>query len=195
MKSHYRSTLADFDTITTGIVATDLITKLYQARKIGGQPFWVPAGGALALDDATSVPEFQDDIIMRGGLLNFTVANHLDTADTDITVKVWLFRSDETPDYPATSVTQPRDWDPTCYPDSHRRLGKMLLSRTALLKTGDSLKVQWRMRIEKIDQQDYMNNNKEYYWMVGITTNGTVNDGVNIITSFNLSFSGDVRDI
>ena len=199
MKAHYRSTLASEYNMTLPGTSVDASTTVFRARFMNSQPFWSAPGGAQSLDESTGVPTFQDDIILRGGMLNLTVNNFLDDTTADVRVKVYLFKSDETPIYAfaPTVTTQPREWDPSMFPDSHRRLGRILMSRQALLKPGDSLNTSFRMRVEKIDQQDYLNNNRELWWMVVACTNnaGGGTDTIKIIPSFNLSFSGDVVDV
>ena len=202
MKSHYRSVLALSDPFTT-VAGTISSQVFYYPTMEFGARFWTPAGGAIPIDTAVTVPNFQDDIILRGGMLSMNVCNTgvggIESGDINVTV--YLIISDELPSIGAlippdgstgSTATFSRDWDITCVPDSKRVFAKRtLLMRNALLKPLDSVKVMHRLRVQKIDQQDYLNDNNKMYWVVKVSSNHGNTDGYRVTASYNLSFSGD----
>ena len=202
MKSHYRSILA-LSTPFTSVAGTISSQVFYYPTMEFGARFWTPAGGAQPIDTAVLVPNFQDDIILRGGMLSFNVCNTgvggIESGDLNVTV--WLMISDETPAIGAlippdgsigSTATFSRDWDISIVPDGRRLFAKRtLLMRTVLLKPLDSVNVKYRLRVQKIDQQDYLNDNNKMYWVVKVSSNHGNADGYRVTASYNLSFSGD----
>lgn len=200
MKTHYRSIAAQSDLFTTTGNPEESKVFYYPAIELNGARFWAAAGGAQPVDTAVGVPDFQDDIILRGGMVNLTIGNNAGLGEEDIKVKVYLIISDETPSTGAlippngsggVDATFSREWDPSLVPDAQRVFGKTIFWRSALIKSGDSLNVSHRLRVQKIDQQDYLNDNKKMFWVVCATQNVSANNQFTVTASFNLSFSGD----
>ena len=164
MKTHYRSYLAQSDDFTTSGLSTQCRVFYYPTIEFGAR-FWTPAGGAVGVDTAVAVPTFQDDIILRGGVISLCIGNSNQASIADIRVRIWLIVSDETPGIGATvppnglggaSTNFSRDWDPTVVADSRREFAKrILLQREALVQNGETLVVKYRLRTQKIDQEDY----------------------------------------
>jgi len=199
-KTHYRSTAAQGDNFTTGSSSTTGIAFYYPTIELNGARFWTVAGGATAVDTAVPVPLFQDDIILRGGMINLSIGSN-PANNNDLKVKVYLIISDETPGIGAltppngtggVSGNFPREWDPSLVPDSHNQFAKkILMTKTALIKVGDSLQVSYRLRTQKIDQEDYLNDNNKMWWVVHAVCNSTSGEAFRVTSSFNLSFCGD----
>ena len=201
MKAHYRSILALSDSFSTPTGSISCGVFYYPTIEFGAR-FWTPAGGALAIDTAVPVPNFQDDIILRGGMITMTLANDPDADDAaDLHTTIYLIISDETPSVGAlippdgstgTFATFSRDWDPSCVPDSTRVFAKkILMKRQALLKSGETLVVSHRLRIQKIDQENYLNDNNKLYWVVKTACNTGSTNTYRVTASYNMSFSGD----
>jgi len=202
MKAHYRSIFAQADDFASSGSSTTCTCFYYPTIEFGAR-FWTAAGGAQPIDTAVAVPTFQDDIILRGGMINLNVCNVPASLDIhgDIQVTVWLIISDEQPSVGAlippdgstgTTATFSREWDPSCVPDFQRVFcKKILMKKTALLKDLESLNVSYRLRIQKIDQENYLNDNNKLYWVVKVAGNHGFQDDYRVTASYNLSFSGD----
>jgi len=205
MKAHYRSIFALTNSFPTSGGSISATVFYYPCIEFGAR-FWTAAGGALPIDTAVPVPTFQDDIILRGGMINMNVSNTPEGGGfggdvQDLIVTVYLMISDETPSLgalipPNGSVTAPavfsRDWDITCVPDCKRVFAKrVLLTKRVLLKPTDSVNVSYRLRIQKIDQEDYLNDNNKMWWVIKVASNGSSVDNFRVTASYNLSFSGD----
>ena len=200
MKTHYRSLGALSNGFTTSALASQCTVFYYPTIEFGAR-FWTPAGGAVGVDTAVAVPTFQDDIILRGGVIKLTIANGNETNLSDIHVRAWLIVSDSTPGLGATvpvdgsggaSTNFTRDWDPSIVADSHKEFAKrIVLQRSALVQNGETLVLSHRMKIQKIDQEDYLDDNNKLYWVVAVSPNVNATNNYTVTASYNLSFSGD----
>lgn len=201
MKTHYRSYFAQSDAFTTPANAALAQVFYYPTIEFGAR-FWTAAGGAVGVDTAVAVPTFQDDIILRGGVISLTIGNGLGGGNSeDLWVRVWLIQSDQTPGIGATvppngsggvSTTFSRDWDPSVVADSHKEFAKrILLSRSVQVANGESLSLRHRLRIQKIDQEDYLDDNNKLFWVVAVAPNVPSANTWQCTASYNLSFSGD----
>ena len=200
MKTHYRSYLAQSDTFLTSGLTTQCRVFYYPTIEFGAR-FWTAAGGAVGVDTAVAVPTFQDDIILRGGVISLTIGNDNQGSLTDIRVRLWLIVSDQTPGIGATvppngsggtATNFSRDWDPSLVADSHKEFAKrIVLQREAFVQNGETLVVRHRLRTQKIDQEDYLDDNNKLFWVVAVSPNVGVANDFTCTASYNLSFSGD----
>lgn len=200
MKTHYRTVLAQTDDFVTSGSAAQCRVFYYPTIEFGAR-FWTAAGGAVGVDTAVAVPTFQDDIILRGGVIKLTIGNINETNLSDIYVRIWLIISDQTPGIGASvppngtggvATNFSRDWDPSVVADSHKEFAKrIILQRNALVQNGETLVVQHRMRIQKIDQEDYLDDNNKLWWVVAVSPNTNNSNNFTCTASYNMSFSGD----
>ena len=200
MKTHYRSYLAQHDNFATTSDPGQCRVFYYPTIEFGAR-FWTAAGGAVGVDTAVAVPTFQDDIILRGGVISLTIGNSSEATIADIRVRIWLIISDQTPGIGATvppngsggaDTNFSRDWDPSLVADSRKEFAKrIVLQREALVQNGETMVVRHRLRTQKIDQEDYLDDNNKLFWVVAVSPNSVLANAFTCTASYNLSFSGD----
>ena len=201
MKTHYRSYFAQTDNFATSATPAQCRVFYYPTIEFGAR-FWTPAGGAVGVDTAVAVPTFQDDIILRGGVITMTLCNDNEGANPhDIRVRIWLIVTDQTPGIGATvppngsggvASNFSRDWDPSVVADSKKEFAKrIILNREALVQNGETLVLRHRLRTQKIDQEDYLDDNNKLFWVVAVSPNIGQANTFTCTASYNLSFSGD----
>ena len=201
MKAHYRSYMASADYFATSALPSQCLVFYYPTIEFGAR-FWTAAGGAVGVDTAVAVPTFQDDIILRGGVITMTInSSSFDTNISDMRVRIWLIVTDQTPGIGATvppngsggtASNFSRDWDPSVVADSKKEFAKrIILAREALVQNGETLVVRHRLRTQKIDQEDYLDDNNKLFWVVAVSPNTNNTNNFTCTASYNLSFSGD----
>lgn len=202
-KAHYRSVLngaGNFNTtndIATASVHLQRALFALQARG-GGNGFYQALGGALPIDAGVSVPTFNGNIILRGGIARCSVQNNDGT--NSIRAEVISIWSNAHPqDKFATDFTVPAEWDPTCEADFHR-FGKILNRKLVYLKPRENLLVTHRFAPQKIDQPEFIGSDdilsdqpsgSTLFWMIKIVPCNTVATNVIWSNTWNVSFSGD----
>jgi len=176
--------------VTTGTV------KFYNMyRTIGAEPFWTVAGGAQELDLGDGVPEFGDEIILRGGKFELTI--HNTSSDQDVKVKLWRFTTGNNPDLtliPGDLAPQDKQWDPSVVPDFYTQVGRPFMSREVTINALDNYTFVTRFQSQKMDQNAYENDSRSPFIMLLISRNDQPASDVDVRVTrgYNLSFSGDV---
>jgi len=194
-KTHYRSilTLTDADESTPASFNTGMIKFYNMYRTIGAEPFWTTAGGAQEIDQGDGVPEFGDEIILRGGLFRITVHNN---STNDIKIKIWRFTTGNNPDLtliPSDLAPQDQMWDPSIIPDFYTQVGRPFMSREVVIEGGNNYSFATRFKTQKIDQNAYENNSRAPYIMLMMANQGDDSANSVVVTrGYNLSFTGDV---
>lgn len=193
-KAHYRSIGGVAN--VTGTPASPVLARstVYNAIDNGvNSTFWLATGGAIDIDGGT-VPTFEDDIILRGGVLAVDISN-TDALSTDvITMKVILGIA---PDLPSTggfnSATRPIGWDATMFPEFRSFIMKRVWKEWNLvIKPGDRVTLKHKLSITKIDQAKWNASGGRPYWIVVANSSSaaTIAD-YTFTTYYSLSFSGD----
>lgn len=207
-KPHYRSILARTLTHSTGTTAA-FNAPGFVYPEVGAtlqDAFWEAAGGAVAIDESVSLPNFIGDVTIRGGTIgiDFVVA---DSVTDLIGVRVYLCFGKQGHSIPSNNslwaTSQPWGWDPSAVADLSTLNGiKVLKNWTGYINyTNKSFSVDHRLRPRKVDQQPYITANADaegaqflyLYHIVNLTSTTSVSVGV--IPRHNLSFSGDADTI
>jgi len=195
-KAHYRSILTvTEDSPTTPASPNTGQIFFYNMYNFGpGQsPFWTTAGGAQELDNGDGVPEFGDEIILRGGLFRLNIRNG---SIGDIRIRIWRFTTGNNPDLtliPSDLAPQDQMWDPSVIPDFYTQVGKPFMSREVILEEGKSYTFTTRFKSQKIDQNAYENNSRSPFVMIMASNIGTAGaQPYSITRGYNVSYSGDV---
>lgn len=159
--------------------------------------FWEGLGGFQPADPGV-FPQFRSDITIRGGIIKIYVTNE-DTA-TPIKVNVYLVRSTPSPIgatvLPFMSpVNLPIDFDPTLIPD-FAEYGKVVTQKEGyLLPGGNPIVCSWRLSPQKLDQGIWATNRgSQLIWFVQaghIAGTGLAASDLQVVSSWNMSFSGD----
>jgi len=193
-KAHYRSiggVLNTFDTPANAVLERSVV---YNAIDNGtNTTFWLTTGGAQDVDGAT-VPFFESDITLRGGVCGVHISNVDATANDICSLKVYF---GITPNLPSTggfnSTTRPIGWDPSCFPEFKQYVMKVVLQEWNIeLKPGERVTLKRRLGVKKIDKAVWLNSGNRFYWAV-VAGNSDSNNAASITftTFFNVSFSGD----
>jgi len=194
--THYRSNNATTGTVTTPASAATMTTSIIASRRLGGNNFWLTAGGAVNPDGGL-IPSFATatDITVRGGMYGIRLSNAPDALDVDkdsLSVIVYLVRTTKNWNSSALPATVNVGWDPSLVTDFQTNIGKVLFRKNFLLAEGEVMTIERRMYLQKIDQSEYSNSQSEMVWIVlaGNTSSGTTKNLL-LTGYYNLSFVGD----
>jgi len=203
-KNHYRSLLSE--TSTTATEAGNALGLAYvflpQMDQIGANnmAFWDT--GVAQTDLSISPPTvWAGDIIQRGGAVKCQIFNPSNT--DSVGFKLFTVKTVKNPDltlFPNASQV-PRMWDPSTIPDFARKVGKVLNSREGTIRVLSSSSVEYKLRVSKIDQDDFRTGAAAPFTLVGgnqiifvlalynLSINTAINCVVNV--SCSISFSAD----
>lgn len=200
--THYRSAFDILNVNNAPATVTNANAALYQA--LPGNGFWLVSGGLQAYDTGITPPLFTGDITIRGGLIRCALAN--ESINDSVRVKVYLIWANKNPD-PAKVVTGAAlstMADPSLFADFDE-FGKVVMMREmTLLPLSNPVEIFHRLRVQKIDQGEYLPNpgpvinsgGSQFYWYVLTSKMSSISVGVapvRIVTSHNLSFSADAN--
>lgn len=194
--THYRSNSASISVLNTPASAAAMSSSLFSTRRFAGNAFFVTAGGAIN-PDGGAMPAFStnSDITVRGGMYGIRVANNPDLVATDhdaLNVTVYLIWTSK--GFISTNVpaSVPVGWDPSLIQDFQTNIGKIVLRKNFLLPEGNTMTIERRMPIQKIDQTEYAGNISEPIWLVLVGNTGTSSAHPMFVTNYyNMSFVGD----
>jgi hypothetical protein len=83
-------------------------------------------------------------------------------------------------------------WDPSLVPDFQTSIGKIVMQKKFLLQDTEVANVEYRLKIQKIDQTEYTGNANTYMWMMVISNPDSANArSVQYTASYSLSFVSD----
>jgi len=192
---HYRSIQATTNSISTPAVQTNATIETTSALRFNTNNFWTTLGGAIN-PDGGAIPTFatNDDVTIRGGKIMLRICNSLSNAGTTeaLDVTVFLIRSKSVwaPIVPATVSML---WDPSLVPDFQTSMGQILMRKKFLLQDTEVANVEYRLKIQKIDQTEYSSNANTYMWMIMLSNpDSAASRGVQYTASYSLSFVSDV---
>jgi len=191
MKTHYRSNNSVGTTLTAPLSGAQVSVTLFSAMASTASPFWTVAGGAQSADTAIPVPTFSSDIILRGGQIGLRISNNVVDA-TPMEVNIFLLYSNNNPTLPALA-NQPMGWEPSQVADFKLSFGRIVMRKKVLLENANVVEVNHRLRVQKIDQSDWANNSRRFYWMVTTASTETllVAASASCFSYWNCSFSAD----
>lgn len=185
-KPHYRSSAASSGAMTSNVDPT-LGTV---ARLDAITTFWTAAGGAAIIDSGTTLPLFTGDIVIRGGKLGLRIYN--ESTGQPMNVKVWLTRDSRTPNYSSLVSPQPISFDMSLLTEFRKLFGTILLQKDYLLETNAQAEIEYRLRVQKIDQREWVDGRRYQWWIMVSdpdTTAGTAQ--CRLVSYFNMSFCAD----
>jgi len=202
MKSHYRSV---FDTAFT-LGTPNTTTGANVAQIIALPRFWEAGGGAtFPANVGGTVPTFDGDIILRGGVCRIALANRVDALaaiQTD-NVRCTVYAVWTTANPAALGLSNPVStmWDPSLVPD-FEKYGKVMWKREVLLKAdGESVELFFKFKVQKIDQAVFGSalatiRGQSLMWLVHVsqltnTEAAPTPENIDILVSHNVSFSSD----
>jgi len=193
-KTHYRSILTASEVVATPANPTQGVPVYYNMYNFGPalSPFWTVAGGAQEIDLGDGVPEFGDEIVLRGGKFEITFQN---TGNEDIKIKLYRITTGNNPDLtliPSGLGVFDKQWDPSVVPDFYTQFGKPFMSKEVVIEQGNSYTFVTRFKSQKIDQNAYDNSSRSPFVMMLISGNVGVGGTVLINRGYSLAFSGDV---
>lgn len=204
MKNHYRSLLSETTSLATeaGNALGLAYVLLPQMDSIGvnNNAFWET--GVAQTDISVSPPTvWAGDIVQRGGAVKCQIFNPSST--DSVGFKLFTVKTIKNPDltlFPNASQV-PRLWDPSTIPDFARKVGKVLNSREGTIRVLSSSSVEYKLRVSKIDQDDFRTGLTAPFTLVGgnqiifvlalynMSTTTAINCSVNVSSS--ISFSAD----
>lgn len=195
--NHYRSVGGQAaGTISTPVFTpgSTTVTVVTAASLSSANPFWVTAGGAQPIDTGAGVPLFSpSSIVIRGGIVRCCLTN-LSTDET-VRARVWAVWAKSNQTQVAVPAIAPINWDPTMIPDFTQAY-KMLFGREVMLLPGNKpMEVTAKLKIQKIDQDTFINEvATKIIWFITISEtfdNEGTPSSVGLQTSHSLSFTGD----
>jgi len=188
--THWRSVFTAAVTRSTpasNIVGTLTGTNLY---KPAAGPFFSAAGGALPVDISLAIPQFNGNVVLRGGIYEYSILNN---STTDMKIKLFMLTTTNSPDFSFEPASNPfTQWDPSSTPDFTDQIGKVWATREVLLEGGNVYTYRGRFKMQKIDVATYILQGKAplIYSLVN-NVGTTVASQYVITTAYNVSFSGD----
>lgn len=195
--NHYRSVGGQAAVaVNTPIFAVGgtTVTVVTHASLSSTTPFWLSTGGAQPIDNGVGVPLFSpSSIVIRGGKVRITLTNT--STDETVRARVWAVWAKSNQTQVIVPASAPIGWDPTMIPDFSQAY-KMLFGREVLLLPGARpMEVEAKLKIQKIDQDTFLNEVAgKIIWFVTLSEtfdiDGTVT-AVGLQTSHSLSFTGD----
>lgn len=187
---HYRSVSAVSSTIASPASNNTATNVRFPLLNYGGGAFWTAAGGAKGVDVSQTVPLFDGDITIRGGLVGATITNGSTT--DPVMVNIYYLWSIARPDFTIVSSTVSVGYDPTIDPDVTTDVGKIYWSSSVLLTPGQVFKFERKLKPMKIDRHAYNNGGRspQLYVSVNDTLSATASS-IRVTTYYNLSFVGD----
>lgn len=187
-REHYRS--LDSQSFSQTAANAPSLGWVIQDALSFGTPFWLAAGGARQTDAGT-LPLFTGDIVLRGGKIGLLLSNPI--ADTtSIRVQVMLIRTNLNVDNTLTFGTEDIGWDPSLLVDFPSRVGRIIYRRDILLENGSTSEIEYRLRIQRIDQDNFISNKYTYrWWIMASNPEGTGTTTLSVTRYFNVSFSAD----
>jgi len=165
---------------------------IYDAFGNTASPFWTASGGAVAPDFGVAIPTFNGNIVVRGGVLGIRVTNQ--SADTQPQeVRITLIRTgDRQGVAPPAIANQTVGFDITQLSDFKQFYGTPLVNKTVLLNNDNVAEVKFRLKVHSVDQFQYSQLTKRFYWVVAVGSTGSAAASSATITQYwNASFVGD----
>jgi hypothetical protein len=193
---HYRSNNAIVSGFSTPANASQMSCSLFSTRRFGGSSFWTTAGGAIN-PDGGAIPTFNTtDFTVRGGMYGIRVSNNPDTLDSDketLNVTVFLIYTSKGFSSANLPTTVAVSWDPSLVQDFQTNIGKIAMKKNFLLHDGDSMAIEKRMIVQRLDTTEYAASISEPIWLVLVgNTASNVTKTLSVTAYYNLSFVGDV---
>jgi hypothetical protein len=191
---HYRSLNGTTNIIGTPASQVLATVETTSALRFSANNFWTSGGGAIN-PDGGAIPTFatNDDITIRGGKIALRLCNTLGAAGTteSLDITVFLIRSKSIWN-PAVPTSVSVMWDPSLVPDFQTSIGKIVMQKKFLLQDTEVANVEYRLKIQKIDQTEYTGNANTYMWMMVISNPDSANArSVQYTASYSLSFVSD----
>jgi len=194
MKAHFRSNAAASGSIVTPALPTLATVQISQALDNGVNTFWTSAGGAVDIDAGGTVGAIDGDIILRGGMLGLRVQNNdlaLTTGDT-IHYQVYLIKGARNANTGSIPSSVPVGWDPTIIPEFINLFGTIKTTKKFVLRPGETMVVEERIPIQKVDQAAWINNNQRWFWVITASNSSDASLDSSLVTRyFNVSFSAN----
>lgn len=187
--AHYRSLGAGAGSVSTPVGSNTMTVSFINAMDNGSGAFWTTAGGALPIDTGITLPLFQGDITVRGGMIGVRFYNDGAYAAH---VMCYLVKAVPRPDNTIITSPQPVGWDPSTIPDFSKDFGKVIMSRRFIVEPLAMMSIEKRIWPMKIDQVAWATDAQRLYWLFGVSDGDTSGqDNIRIVPYFNLSFSAD----
>jgi len=191
---HYRSISSvsfNIPTPASQVTCTTFALNLHAPVGVGvGQQFWTVGGGAVATDIGVPVPLFRGDITLRGGVSENIFYNKSTTSD--VRIKLWLLTTVTLPNFSFFPAAPSLAWDPTSSADFITNVGRPFMTREIMLEQGNSYTFKTRFKLRKIDQESYSTGGRSLFmFMIIHNVGSSVATSVDLVSSQNLSFSGD----
>lgn len=154
--------------------------------------FYSASGGAQPLFPGGGVPNFTNNLFIRGGTFGIKFEND-DVSSCRI--KVYLIRTTEdVSTYPGLAATSiPVAWDPTVYPDFYHRVGKIIWRRQFDLQYNSSEYLERKLKAQSYNRDAaQLGLNYMWLWTVeGADQEAGTAGVVRATVYWNLSFVGD----
>lgn len=196
-KAHYRSVFAANDaTLSTPADLTNAVATFQPAFSASPRQFWLTTGGLVDKDFGEAPPTFKDDVILRGGIARVTISPKTQLNSLFIRVyAVWTTPNPNVGRFGNLAGNFTKEYEPSLFPD-FQRIGKILYSRSGILKAGDDcFTVTHRFKPQKIDEDVFIGSGSQLYWLIYVANCSqevvAVQQPLNITYSYNVSFSAD----
>jgi hypothetical protein len=190
MKAHYRSNGSSAGSLASTAAQGQVTVGTLQTLDNGVGAFWTAAGGTIEINQGQGVPLFEDDIIVRGGMMGIKCFNESTTIP--LQVKIWLVRNCDRPTTNQIPSAAPVGWDPSLVPDFAHDVGKVIFQKEFQLEALAEMTIERRLGIMKVDQLVWATDAKRLIWLLSVgDPQATTSVTMRVCSYFNLSFSAD----
>ncbi|AXH76967.1 MAG: coat protein [Himalivirus halles] len=168
----------------------------------GGNRFWQPAGGLVGSNEVPVGTDFGgSDLFIRGGVARIEFSNPAVNTQP-VQVNLWRLKTTVNGGPPPTiGFVVSNSWDPSLpdplisltSPDRDTyKFYKFWGHRDFILKPGEVMEFTERIKSMKIDQDQWINNRNRDFWLYSLRNVNNIDPmAVSVISSWNLSFTGD----
>lgn len=195
MSTHYRSSAAATTSVNTPASQSSMTLGTQEAMRFLGAQFYTAGGGAIPPDSTDPIPAFTGRFIIRGGKIGIRLTNTFDTlvaSQNSLQGTVFLIKTSNNFQPAGLPATVPVGWDPTVFTDFNTIIGRIVYRKTFLLRDADSANIEYRLKVSKLDEADYLNVLNQYVWMVLVgNVDISAARSFAITYYYNLSFTAD----
>jgi len=188
--THWRSNAGSTFVMTTQALASQATITIVDALHTTAGPFWTAAGGTLPVDSTAAPPTFRNDVVLRGGKIGLTFQNS--SAGNSVAVEAFLIETSNRANFAGLPAAVAVGWDPSLVSEFSSSIGRIVYRTKFLLEPLACSTIERRLRTRKIDQEAWNTNGIRPKWIIVARDFSNVTQvGVDVISDFNVSFSGD----
>ena len=183
-KNHYRSASATSGALSTIANAAQMRVDFTTALQFGG---------AVEQDGGVLTFFASESIVIRGGIIKFSLFNPVLTTTASDVLKGIIFLVKTSKDFDSAFIPTAATvaWDPSVQARFKDKVGHIIMQREFMLEDGNSSELSFRLPIQSVDNAALAVAAKTYVWIFCTNAMDGAARQFNYVASYNLSFCGD----